>query len=209
MILSGEERKSRTLRPSKDNIRVTMRLRNKLHSIWPYALALLFAVALAGCGMDEDAPAPGGNAALTGGDVASGETLFTSKGCSGCHGADASGGLGPNIQGASADIIIAVAGTDQMAGATVTTQEAADLAALLATDPTGWNLGGGLDGASLYVSKGCSGCHGADASGGIGPDIQGQTAAMILVSVGTGTMAGLSVTAEEADAIGTWLQTLP
>lgn len=119
----------------KNKIMVTMQMQNKLHGFRLYALALLFAVALAGCGMDEDALAPGGNAALTGGDVPTGKTLYGSKSCSGCHRADASGSSGPNIQGASADMIIAMAGTGQMASVSVTTQEAADIAAFLASDP--------------------------------------------------------------------------
>ena len=44
------------------------------------------------------------------GDVAAGQAAFTSKGCVGCHGANAEGGVGPKLAGIS-DSQSQVAGT--------------------------------------------------------------------------------------------------
>ncbi len=51
------------------------------------------AVIVAGCGSAAGPAAKG--------DVAAGQTAFTSKGCSACHGANGEGGIGPKIAGTS------------------------------------------------------------------------------------------------------------
>ncbi len=69
------------------------------------------------------------------GDAQAGQTFYTANGCAGCHGADASGGVGPNIQGESADEIFSAltGGSHPITISTLTEQQAADLAAYLAT----------------------------------------------------------------------------
>ncbi len=207
---------------------------DSFRNFWVYAFCALLAVFLFGCGLDEDSTPPGGT--TLSGNASNGKTLYSSLGCIGCHGSDATGGIGPNIQGDSADHIEAMAGTGPMAGVSVTSQEAADLAAYLATVETGEGAGeappeeatpeeadeegegeeadGGLvgdaaNGAVLFVEKGCSGCHGADATGGIGPNIQGKSADNISAALGSvAMMSGISLTEQERLDIAAWLQTL-
>jgi len=94
------------------------------------------------CAVDEDCAAgevctngecvTGGG---TGGDAAAGEAFYAANNCAACHVADASGGFGPNIQGASAEEIFAVlSGAEPHTGGTVdgvTEQDALDLEAWL------------------------------------------------------------------------------
>ena len=74
------------------------------------------------------------------------------------------------------------------------------------------------DGAGLYKSKGCAGCHGADAMGAVGPRLAGQQEKYILeqfklirdgqrASGKSGMMAGAvkSVTDADAAAIAAYL----
>lgn len=74
------------------------------------------------------------------------------------------------------------------------------------------------DGAGLYKSKGCAGCHGADAMGAVGPRLAGQQEKYLseqfkLIRDGqrasgkAGMMAGAvkSVSDADADAIATYL----
>lgn len=75
-----------------------------------------------------------GNDNGNGGDAQAGQTFFTANGCAGCHGADASGGVGPNIQGEYAeDILQTLTGGSHPITIDITPEEAADLAAYLAT----------------------------------------------------------------------------
>ena len=71
----------------------------------------------------------------TGGDPVAGLAFYTTKGCAVCHGVDATGGIGPNIQGESAAEIFAVlSGATAHTGGTVagaTEQDALDLEAWL------------------------------------------------------------------------------
>ncbi len=195
----------------------------------PVAFALAFSIALFGCGSEKSSIDSGG--ASLAGDSTTGETLYSSNGCNNCHGDDATGGIGPNIQGTPAYMIVAMAGVGQMASVSVTDQEAADISTFLDTvevgytppdgdggdgdggdgdggDGGGGDGGGGEDGSALFTSLNCSFCHGADATGNIGPDITSATATTLLDVAGTGSMAGVSVTTEEADAIIAYIQTL-
>ena len=70
----------------------------------------------------------------TGGNAAAGEAFYTANGCAACHGADATGGFGPNIQGESAAEIFARlsgAATHPVTVAGVTVQDSLDLEAWL------------------------------------------------------------------------------
>ncbi len=197
------------------------------------ALVFVSALFLYGCGGGEDSLSPGGGTALNG-TAATGESLFTSVGCNACHGADASGNIGPNIQGDSADMILGMAGTGPMASISVTEQEAYDLSAYLATIDTDTTAtgdggdgdgGGALDGESLFTNpigsnaNACSDCHGSLAEGFIGPALAASTRTAAGIDPVTvefelsrpgvvAMMSNLSFTEEEATAIVAWLATL-
>ncbi len=194
---------------------------DSFRDFWVYAFSALLALFLFGCGLEEDNPPAGGTSLQ--GNASTGETLYTSKGCSGCHGAEATGGIGPNIQGGSADHIETMAGTGQMASVSVTAQEAADISAFLATvetedadvtDDDGEKVipasqGNAENGAALFADKGCVACHAADATGGIGPNIQQDTVKKITSFVGVvPPMTGISLTPQDRADIVAWLQTL-
>ena len=70
-----------------------------------------------------------------------------------------------------------------------------------------------LDGQTLFSTKGCSGCHGSDATGivGKGRDIRGESAATITAAINgkVSQMSGLQgVSSAEIDAIAEYLATL-
>ncbi len=69
------------------------------------------------------------------------------------------------------------------------------------------------NGKSLYSSNNCSTCHGADGSGGVGPDIRGGTATDLQTACdGSGTMAGIcsndGLTSSDIADLGAYLSTL-
>jgi len=119
------------------------------------------------------------------GDAATGTTLYTAN-CASCHGADAKGGVGPNIVGESAaDVRDAIGEVSEMSGlSSLTGQEITDIGAYLQSlgsssegsesengSEGGSNDGGAnsstgvsTSGATLYATN-CAGCHGADAKG--------------------------------------------
>jgi mono/diheme cytochrome c family protein len=68
-----------------------MRTRGKVVTLLG-ACALALSVAVGACANQ----APSGGAT---GDVAAGQTAFTAKTCSGCHGANAEGAIGPKLAG--------------------------------------------------------------------------------------------------------------
>jgi cytochrome c551 len=78
-----------------------------------------------------DAPAGSGN-----GDPARGATIFAAS-CAGCHGADATGGVGPALRGSgltAAEVSAVVAsGRGAMPAGIVSGQDAADVAAHVAS----------------------------------------------------------------------------
>jgi len=66
-----------------------------------------------------------------GGDAVAGETIYTAN-CLVCHGADATGGIGPNIQGArAAEITVATSGGGGHVVYDISAQDALDLEAYL------------------------------------------------------------------------------
>lgn len=63
----------------------------------------------------------------------------------------------------------------------------------------------------LYAAKGCTGCHGGNLEGGVGPALTGvgerlsaEEIANIIVN-GQGSMPAGLASAEEADVLATWL----
>ncbi|MEW8968264.1 MULTISPECIES: cytochrome c550 [Exiguobacterium] len=63
----------------------------------------------------------------------------------------------------------------------------------------------------LYAAKGCTGCHGGNLEGGVGPALTGvgerlsaEEIANIIVN-GQGSMPGGLASAEEAEVLATWL----
>ena len=72
-----------------------------------------------------------------GGDAVAGQAFFTANGCAVCHGADATGVIGPNLRSVTAaDIFARLSGAESHPGGTVagvTEQDAADVQAWLAS----------------------------------------------------------------------------
>ena len=117
-------------------------------------------------------------------DPEQGKRLFEQN-CSACHGADASGGDGPNLRGVPArmgDPVVqgivrrGIPGTAMPGSSTVSEKEAANIVAYLRTldSPTspGITTGDPKKGEALYNSGGCSACHMIAGQGGnIGPEL--------------------------------------
>lgn len=102
-------------------------------------LALLAVVAAAAFGLalwhpfSPSAAAPAGTAPA--GNASRGTTIFAAS-CAGCHGADATGGVGPALRGsaltATAVTAVIAAGQGAMPAGIVSGQDAADVAAHVA-----------------------------------------------------------------------------
>ncbi|RMF73831.1 MAG: hypothetical protein D6744_15205 [Planctomycetota bacterium] len=78
------------------------------------------------------------NSSSTAGDATAGESFYSSNNCATCHGADASGGIGPNLQNETDadEVLHKLDGTESHGGGTVdgvTAQDAANIVAWLAT----------------------------------------------------------------------------
>lgn len=192
-----------------------MEIFKPLYRLRTPAAVLALSVFLFACGMGEDDLAPGGTA-LTGSST-TGSSLFTSNGCGACHGSNGAGDVGPNIQGATPDMIVAMAGNGRMSSVSVTAQEATDLSAYLETltGERGASSGGvtlvgdATNGAQLFQDNFCFSCHGTDATGGIGPNIQADTVERISNFVGViPPMDSIELTDQDRADIVAWLQTL-
>jgi mono/diheme cytochrome c family protein len=85
-------------------------------------------------GNEANMPMDGNEANMPmGGDATNGQTLFANT-CAVCHGSDASGGIGPNIQGAAAaDVSARAGGEGGHPMYDISEQDAEDIAAYLAT----------------------------------------------------------------------------
>ena len=137
-----------------------------------------------------------------------GHTLYLQR-CAGCHGADAEGKIGPPIRGATVDRVKAATGrVDLMAD--LASLDPADLNAIVASLPAGTTVVAlpedASDGTVLF-STNCAGCHGADASGTVGPAILGASAEAIREAIDRVSMmiAMKSLSTESIDAIGDYL----
>jgi predicted CXXCH cytochrome family protein len=140
-----------------------------------------------------------------------GETMFLQR-CAGCHGADADGKIGPPIRGATIEKVIAATNrVDLMADLALL--DPADLHAIVASLPAGTPVvalpAGASDGTVLF-STNCAGCHGADASGNIGPTIRGAGSTAITEAIDRVPMmvAMKSLGEESIDTIGDYLRSL-
>ena len=128
----------------------------------------------------------GANPQGRGPDLSTGKQLFDSS-CSSCHGLDASGGQGPNIQRmpatlgdeATAKIIKGgVPGTGMPAFAGLTDAQVMQIVAhirTLANAAMGESATGDPEkGKAVYDAKGCASCHMVNGVGGdLGPDLTG------------------------------------
>jgi mono/diheme cytochrome c family protein len=131
--------------------------------------------------------------------------LYTTY-CSSCHGA-----TGTSLTGRTVDqISIAISNVTTMNNIALSLTELQAIADYLA-NVTGGNTGGGsggntgggggtVDGQALYTSN-CAACHGADAATINDQSVSGITAAMTAI----GSMTGISLTAEEIQAIADYL----
>jgi mono/diheme cytochrome c family protein len=153
--------------------------------------------------------------ALPGGTT-DGRLLFSTN-CAGCHGADANGGIGPAIRGATrANITHAIGEVAMMIAMKSLNDESIDAIGGyllgLATDPIE-----SFDRTTVGVPEGmmvysmiCIGCHAEDARGQIGPSIRGKSESDIEEAIGrVPMMAAL----KELDliaitAVGSYLKTL-
>ena len=102
-------------------------------------------------------------------DPVAGKALFEAS-CTNCHGADGKGipPVFPSVQGATAaDLSAAIAatsGTMPTIGASLTPAQIQDLGAYMSTLASS-SGGNAANGAALYTSKSCAGCHGAAREG--------------------------------------------
>lgn len=140
-----------------------------------------------------------------------GSTLYLQR-CAGCHGSDAEGKIGPPIRGATVDrVMAATSRVDLMAD--LASLDPEDLNAIVASLPAGTPVvtlpKDASDGTVLF-STNCAPCHGSDASGRIGPAIQGATSAAIRKAIARVSMmvAMKALNVEAIDAIGEYLSGL-
>ena len=140
-----------------------------------------------------------------------GTTLFLQR-CAGCHGADAEGKFGPSIRGASLDRVLAA--TDQVnLMMDLASLDLADLDAIVDSLPAGTpvvTLSEGASDGTVLFSTNCAGCHGADASGLVGPTIRGANSTMITEAIGQVPMmiAMKSLSSDSIATIGDYLNGL-
>jgi cytochrome c oxidase cbb3-type subunit III len=138
----------------------------------------------------QESPAGGQNQQAGGpppstGNATKGHDVFVNN-CAVCHGVDATGGEGPNIQRAPATlgdaavqniILRGVPGTEMpsffmMLNASDVSDIISYLRQLASTATAGTVTGNAAQGAALFKSNGCSSCHMIDGQGGdLGPDL--------------------------------------
>ncbi|MFQ5548704.1 MAG: cytochrome c3 family protein [Woeseia sp.] len=140
-----------------------------------------------------------------------GKVMFLQR-CAGCHGADAEGKIGPPIRGATIDrVMAAIKRVNLMSD--LASLDPENLRAIVDSLPAGTPVvalpEGAPDGTVLF-STNCAACHGADASGRIGPDIRGATSAAIAEAIGRVSMmvAMKALSTESRDAISVYLSGL-
>ena len=141
------------------------------------------------------------------------DKVVFSMNCAGCHGDDADGRIGPSIRGmALNEINEAIGEVPMMAGLrTLGSTEVAAVGRYLASLETEEHpdANGRVDGKAFYATT-CSACHGADASGHIGPDIRGQTAEDIEAAISrVPMMVGVQASTEaQLHAVGAYIKSL-
>jgi mono/diheme cytochrome c family protein len=169
---------------------------------------------------NETANASGCSLSQLTGDAVAGEALYSSMTCVGCHGANRQGGVGPTLTKAAltakysspAEVQPLVKGMSRY-GANATDQQALDIATYLMTvEPA--PVGNAANGAALYSSKTCVGCHGASGAGTppVFPSVRGATAAdlssAIMVSGSTMSAIGAGLTPTEIQDLGAYMSGL-
>jgi predicted CXXCH cytochrome family protein len=151
--------------------------------------------------------------AVTAADAPDGPVIYSMY-CLGCHGGNAEGQIGPSIRGVSEqDIYDAIGRVPMMAG--LRSLETAEIRAVhayinsLVSGPPTAAEERAPAGEAVYISV-CSACHGEDASGHIGPDIRGDTAADIENAIArTPLMFGLKTSSQDdIEAVAKYLQSL-
>lgn len=137
----------------------------------------------------QESPAAGRNqraaASLPAGNATKGHDIFVNN-CAVCHGVDATGGEGPNIQrtpetlgdaAVQTAILRGVPGTEMpsffmMLNASDVSDIISYLRQLASTATAGAVTGDPTQGEALFKSNGCLGCHMIDGQGGdLGPDL--------------------------------------
>lgn len=70
--------------------------------------------------------------------------------------------------------------------------------------------GGDADAGKTFYDANCAGCHAADASGNVGPNIQGLDAAEVQAGVeGAAVHAAITISDDDYANLGAYLSTLP
>jgi len=145
-----------------------------------------------------------------------GMVLFSTN-CAGCHGADASGRIGPSIRGVTGSVIASAIGRVPMMVA-MKSLSAGSIDAIggylsglgeETTESAGTVAAEAPDGKVVF-SMNCSGCHGPDAKGQIGPPIRGMSTSKINDALGrVPMMAGLrTLGSAEIAAVSRYLVSL-
>ena len=123
--------------------------------------------------------------AMTGNGQVDGKAFFAAS-CSACHGEDASGHIGPNIRGHTADDVkAAIARVPMMVGVKSSTEgqikAVGEYIHGLAEAPAS-AMPAPPDGAAVFAQR-CAACHGADATGMVGPNITSASAEDITAAI--------------------------
>ena len=163
---------------------------------------------------DEEASEPPGE------DNARGAELFGSQ-CALCHGSDGAGGSGPGLIGtaASTSALVSVirdgSGSMPAFGGSLSESDIEAIADWLASRGSASGDASRLEllgvGAEIYTAN-CSTCHGADASGGTGPDLTATTLSIdelaSVVRSGRDSMPGFeaSLSADDIEAVTVFIE---
>ncbi len=127
-------------------------------------------------------------AALSTASPSTGRALYFAKGCAACHGPDAQGGaVGPAVTGTDVISVLKQVRTPRermpaFPPSALSDRELDQIATYLSRMPKAAVAAGH----ALYLEKGCSACHGADARGSaVGPPVAGIEASAIVEQVHT------------------------
>jgi mono/diheme cytochrome c family protein len=148
-------------------------------------------------------------------DPVAGQALYETKVCGACHGANGEGAFFKAVAGATeAQFIAAIQNKPEMAQfSTLSSKEVQDIAAYIASLPTA-PAGDAANGAALFVSKSCTGCHGADGSGGVfNRPVIGKTAADLIAAIESPAGqympgVGANLTPEQIEDLGAFMSGL-
>jgi len=136
--------------------------------------------------LGQRSPKPSALASATASDIAAGKRIFAAQ-CAWCHGAEGTGGMGPNLQRATLRHATSDGGLVDIVRNGIPGTEMPSFAISL-TEGTAWQTaayvrslgraasqplpGDAMRGAALYESSGCSGCHVVNGRGTLlGPEL--------------------------------------